>query len=257
MRINLASLFPSLRSRMALKPPMAQVPAQICPDTGPREARSGPRESARSELPAGVERRFVGTTVELRAAKDGKGPGTLVGYAATFDQSSVDLGGFIESIAPGAFSNVLEDDCRCLRNHCDESLLGRTTAGTLRLSQDSVGLHYECDLPDTTVGRDTAELVRLKNITGCSFQFTIADGGQTWDFAGSYGDGMAKRTITKIGRLYDVGPVTFPAYESTKVDMRSFDAAKASRPPSPEQVRATLSRLKARQRFAEASVPPG
>lgn len=225
------------------------------------ELRSSPpsREPARSELPPGVERRHVTASVELRAAKDGKGPGTIAGYAATFNTSSVDLGGFVERLSPGAFSAVLEDDCRCLRNHNDEAILGRSTAGTLRLEQDATGLRFECDLPDTTAGRDTAESIRRKDITGCSFAFTIADGGQSWDFTSE----MAVRTITKIGRLYDVGPVCYPAYESTRVDMRSFDAAKAARAanvlpaaPDPEQVRQSLSLAKARQRLAEALLIP-
>lgn len=205
----------------------------------------------RASIPPNVERRFVGTSVELRAAKSGQGPGTLVGYAATFDQSSVDLGGFVETLAPGAFTSVLEDDCRCLGNHRDEAILGRTTAGTLRLEQDTTGLRYECDLPDTTHGRDMAESIRRKDITGCSFQFTIADGGAQWDFNGP----MAKRTITKIGRLYDVGPVTFPAYESTRVDMRSVEAARAAADQlRQDSVTSSLTTAKARQRLAEASL---
>jgi uncharacterized protein len=203
-------------------------------------------------LPDNLERRFLPSTLELRAAKDGKGPGTIVGYAATFDQASVDLGGFIETLAPGAFSSVLEDDCRCLRNHGDDNLLGRTTAGTLRLEQDASGLRYECDLPDTSTGRDTAESIRRKDITGCSFQFTIADGGAQWDFNGA----MAQRRITKIGRLYDVGPVTFPAYESTRVDMRSVEAARAAADAlRAEQSQSLLTQAKARQRLAEAHFP--
>jgi uncharacterized protein len=216
------------------------------------ELRSQPARSDRALTDPSLERRFVPSSLELRAAKDGKGPGTIVGYAATFNQSSVDLGGFVETLAPGAFSSVLADDCRCLRNHGDDNILGRTTAGTLRLEQDTDGLRYECDLPDTSHGRDTAESIRRKDITGCSFQFTVADGGAQWDFAGP----MAKRTITKVGRLYDVGPVTFPAYESTRVDMRSLEAAKAQ----DEALRTLISQesltnAKARQRLAEASSP--
>lgn len=223
------------------------------PESTPERRSTPEREPPRATTPPGAERRFVSRPVELRAAPDGKGPGTLVGYAATFDQSSVDLGGFVETIAQGAFSTVLEDDCRCLRNHFDDALLGRRSSGTLRLSQDAVGLRYECDLPDTTAGHDTAEMVRRGDMSGNSFQFTIADGGAEWDFAGA----VAKRTITKVGRLYDVGPVTFPAYESTRVDLRSVEAARAAAQEARQQhIDDSLSLAKARQQVAEAFLTP-
>lgn len=222
------------------------------PEPAPERRSQPEREPPRAAAP-GAERRFVSRPVELRAAPDGKGPGTLVGYAATFDQSSLDLGGFVETIAQGAFSTVLEDDCRCLRNHLDDVILGRTASGTLRLEQDAVGLRFECDLPDTTAGRDTAEMIRRGDMTGCSFQFTIAPEGASWDFAGA----VAKRTITKVGRLYDVGPVTFPAYESTRVDMRSVEAARAAAQEAlRQQIDDSLSLAKARQQVAEAYLIP-
>ncbi len=195
-----------------------------------------------------IERRFVGAQVELRESRTG-GPGRIEGYAATFESNSVDLGGFIERLAPGAFRAALAagDDCRCLRNHEDDNLLGRRSAGTLELSEDSHGLRFACELPNTQVGRDTAEMVRRKDMTGCSFQFTM--GGpddEAWDFSTP----MPVRTIKRVGKLFDVGPVTFPAYESTRVDMRSFAAAKALHASPPK----TNSQAKARQRLAEASL---
>jgi uncharacterized protein len=169
-----------------------------------------------------IERRFTSSAVELRAPKAGKGPGTLAGHAAVFDAVSVDLGGFVERLAPGCFDGCLEDDCRCLRNHMDDVLLGRTVAGTLALRVDDVGLGFECDLPDTSAGWDTAELVNRRDISGCSFQFRIAPDGALWDFSSP----VALRTITRVSRLYDVGPVTFAAYDATDVDMRSFERAR-------------------------------
>jgi HK97 family phage prohead protease len=219
---------------------------------GPVEYRSNPAETAsKSMLPEGVERRFHASKVELRAAKDGKGPGQISGYAATFEQMSCDMGGWYEKLAKGAFDHVLQDDCRCLRNHNDESILGRISAGTLEWIQDEYGLWFTCDLPDTQAGRDTAESVRRRDIQGCSFQFSIAEGGEEWDFAGP----TAVRTITRVGKMYDVGPVTFPAYESTRVDMRSFNVARAARDVArAEKVRQSISRAKARLRLAAASL---
>lgn len=219
-----------------------------------RSASTAPAPAKARAAIEGVERRFAAAKVELREAADGQtGPGTLVGYAATFDETSVDMGGFVERIAPGAFTEALTTaDCRCLRNHCDEAILGRQSAGTLRLSEDMTGLRFECDLPDTQAGRDTAESVRRRDIQGCSFQFTTPVDGQEWDFDSD----PPIRTLTKIDQLLDVGPVTFPAYESTQVDMRSVNAAKEARKASEaEKVRVSLSRAKARLRLAEVYLP--
>jgi HK97 family phage prohead protease len=200
----------------------------------------------------GVERRFIPEQVELRKAKFG-GPGRMVGYAAKFGVLSVDLGGWKELLQPGAFAMAIAngEDCRCLRNHMDDNLLGRQSAGTLELQEDADGLRFECDLPDTQTGRDTAENIRRKDMTGCSFQFSVREGGTQWNFDAE----MPLRTVLANGvkRLYDVGPVTFPAYESTEVDMRSFEAARAALQHLPAAaVLEAISRAKARQRLAEA-----
>src|SRR6185295_11760977 len=107
--------------------------------------------------------------------------GQMVGYAAKYDKLSQDLGGFLEKLAPGCFNDVMEDDTRCLRNHDDDNLLGRTASGTLELILDKIGLMYACELPDTQVGRDTAEMIRRGDMSGSSFQFSIAMDGQNWD----------------------------------------------------------------------------
>lgn len=200
--------------------------------------------------PDGRERRFVGTTVELRASKRGDAIGLITGYAARYNQSSCDLGGFFERIAAGAFRAVMDDDVVCLFNHRDECILGRSTSGTLRLREDDDGLAYDDDLPDTGWGRDTRVSVGRKDITGCSFAFTVADDGESWDFNGR----VAVRTIHKFARLYDVGPVTHPAYDSTEVNARSLETARERRlilPGNPVSV--SLSLAQARLRLATAS----
>jgi len=106
-----------------------------------------------------MEKRFQVT--EVRAVKNGD-KRTITGYAARYNVLSCDLGGFRERIASGAFKRILatNPDVVCLFNHSDNAVLGRTTTGTLRLSEDSRGLKFECDLPDTTAGRDTYESVQ-------------------------------------------------------------------------------------------------
>ena len=140
-------------------------------------------------------------------SKDGKD--VVIGHAAVFNSLSEDLGGFREKINPGAFDDVLENDVRAYFNHDPNYLLGRTNAGTLRLSVDDTGLRYELDVPDTTVGRDLKENMRLGNITQSSFAFTIGKDGDAWERTDKGGD---IRIINKVDRLYDVSPVSLPAY---------------------------------------------
>jgi HK97 family phage prohead protease len=149
-------------------------------------------------------------TSEVRAASK---PMVLEGYAALYNEPT-DLGAFREMIAPGAFAEVLEDDVRLLLNH-DGAPLARTKNGTLELSDDDKGLLYRAELIDTQAGRDLYAMVQRGDITQSSFGFTI-------ERQEIQEDGL--RVITKVGRLLDVSPVTYPAYEATEV------YARASRP---------------------------
>lgn len=147
--------------------------------------------------------------------------GRAVGYAALFN-TAADIGGaFEEYIEPGAFDEADMSDVRALFNHDPNMLLARTASGTLRLSIDQKGLRYEFDIPDTNAGRDLRELLRRGDISQSSFGFSIAE--EDWEDR----RGMkSKRKIKKIKRLYDVSPVTFPAYQETSVALRSFEAWK-------------------------------
>src|SRR5882757_4399416 len=102
---------------------------------------------AKNNRENGLHTGYFEGQIELRAAKKGSGPGQMVGYAAKYDKLSQDLGGFFEKLAPGCFNDVMEDDTRCLRNHSDDNLLGRTASGTLELILDKIGLMYACELP--------------------------------------------------------------------------------------------------------------
>jgi len=130
----------------------------------------------------------------------------VVGHASVYNTMSEDLGGFREIIAPGAFDDVLENDVRALINHDGNLILARTTSGTLALSTDEKGLRYEFEMPETSYGKDLAVSMKRGDITQSSFAFTVAD--DSWETR----DGMDVRTITKVKRLFDVSPVTYPAY---------------------------------------------
>jgi HK97 family phage prohead protease len=174
---------------------------------------------------ADVEKRCLMAGLELRASRSGRGPGTIVGYAAVFEKFSADLGGFYETIRRGAFAGVLSNDVRALKNHDPAYLLGRLKSGTLRLNEDELGLRFEVDLPDTQTGRDTATEVERGDLDGASFAFiTELD---DWDWSGD----KPIRTLIKIRELFDVGPVTYPAYTDTSAAMRSLTAGRSITPP--------------------------
>ena len=155
---------------------------------------------------------FRTTTEDVELRSNGDGGRTLVAYAAVFGAESRDLGGFTEEVRAGAFTKTLaEADVRAVVNHDPSQLLGRNRAGTLRMMEDSYGLRYEVDLPDTTHGRDLATSVERGDITGSSFKFAAVR--QDWDR--TEGRDLPLRSLVEV-RLADVGPVTFPAYEATE-----------------------------------------
>ena len=153
-----------------------------------------------------VERRIL-SKAEVRTTKKG----VIEGYAAVFGALSDPIpGGFREKIAPGTFSRAIREgqDVRCLFNHNVDLILGRTRSGTLALSQDSAGLAFECQVADTSAGRDVFTAIERRDIDGCSFSFATVE-----DFWSS--DGQT-RTLLDVN-LFDVGPVTTPAYPQTSV----------------------------------------
>ena len=161
-----------------------------------------------------LERRLlVGDLRSLRA----EGQATRIGgHAAVFD-TPADLGYFIETVKRGAFTKTIaEDDVRALFNHDSNLVLGRNKAGTLRLSEDSKGLAFEVDLPDTQLARDLAVSIDRGDISQCSFGFMVR--GEEVRRV----DGVWNRDLTDV-QLFDVSPVTYPAYDQTDVSMRSLD----------------------------------
>lgn len=153
------------------------------------------------------ERRAFKVKAETRAAnKDGKK--YIEGHAALFNEETW-IGDFREYIAPDAFSDVLNDDTRVLFNHDPSQILARTKNNTAQIKQDSKGLHYRFEVPNTTLGNDLFELVNAGIINQSSFGFTIKD--EKWE----RDDKGTIREITKVGTLYDVSPVSFPAYKQT------------------------------------------
>jgi HK97 family phage prohead protease len=151
----------------------------------------------------------------------------IVGYAAKFGVTSLDLGDFVERLDPGAFALVTERrgrkkplQTRALWNHDPNFPLARYPE-TLRLTVDDVGLRYEFPVPDTSYGRDIAANIKANIVRGSSFAFQVAKGGDEW----SMEEGRSVRTIKRVDSLIDVSPTTFPAYPDSDVAVakRSYD----------------------------------
>lgn len=180
-----------------------------------------------------IERRTLAEPIELRAVEGQPGP-VIAGYAARFDVESKDLGGFREIIRKGAFDRTLKKggpDVIARVNHQSSLLLGKKSSGTLRLSVDELGLRYEVDLPDTSVGRDVAEHIRRGDISESSFAFAVAKDGAKWTARST--DGLPLREV-HAADLFDVAPVIdSAAYPSTSVSMRTLEEAKAADGPAP------------------------
>jgi HK97 family phage prohead protease len=161
-----------------------------------------------------AERRFTSVPVEIRAGSDKR---TIGGYAAKFERTSQNLGGFVERIAHGFFNKSRGDGwpgVQARYNHDDNMLLGTTAAGTLRLGLDEVGLPYEVDLPSSRA--DVYELVQRGDVRQSSFAMIVYEDEWTTN-----DQGFPLRTLIS-GRLMDVAPVNAPAYEDTSVGLRSL-----------------------------------
>jgi hypothetical protein len=171
--------------------------------------------AAQRNTPQGIERRVFNTHIEVRSAsEDGSIP--MVGHAALFDTRAEIVPGFFEVIARGAFTTAIgRDDVRMLINHDSNLILARTSAGTLRLSEDETGLATDADMAPTSYGKDLAISMERGDISQMSFAFQAEV--EDWQ---DLPDGSWLRTVRQA-KLYDVSPVTYPAYDGTDAALRS------------------------------------
>lgn len=164
------------------------------------------------------ERRYL-PIGELRVMSE---TGVIEGHAAVFNELSQDLGGFREQIAPGAFAKTIKEaDVRALWNHDPNYVLGRNKAGTLEMEEDEKGLKVKIHPPKATWADDLRESIKRGDVSQMSFGFrTIKDHWEERDGA------EVIRTLLEV-QLFDVSPVTFPAYLKTDVSARAISAAAA------------------------------
>ena len=170
-----------------------------------------------------IQRAF---TSDVEARKGSEDELRVRGHAAVFDSPTI-IGsrryGYVEQIRAGAFDGRLDDDARYLENH-GGAPFARVKNGTVNLSLDGRGLVVDADLnPNMQSARDHHAAIERGDIDAMSFAFTILE-DEVEQLSEDHEEfpGMVMRTITKIGRLYDVSGVTYPAYEDTDVGVRSI-----------------------------------
>lgn len=173
-----------------------------------------------------MERRFTQSQVQLRKSDTEGAPSGMRGTAPVFFDGTPETEfelwpGVFERTMPTAADGVLSrgDDVRGLKNHDRNLLLGRTASGTMTLSKTSRGIVFDVPaLPDTTTGRDTAVELASGDLSGSSHSFTVAR--ETWTREKRGDDDVEIREIHEFGSMFDVGPVTFPAYAGADAGVR-------------------------------------
>lgn len=172
--------------------------------------------------------------IEFRADEsDGLGLGTLTGYAAVFNEETIIdswEGQFVERVAPGAFRKTLADRgdrIKVLFNHGFDPSIGDKPLGKPSVQEeDERGLRVEVPLDDTSYNRDLVASLRSGALDGMSFRFSVTR--EEWDDTDDDDRALPIRTLKEV-RLYEYGPVTFPAYEATTAGVRARDAYQAWR----------------------------
>jgi HK97 family phage prohead protease len=145
----------------------------------------------------------------------------LARYPIVFNSDSVDLGGFVEQIAPDAVDRTLQGtaDVVALRNHDSSMPLGRRSAHTLTLEKRDRGLLATVDVnPDVTFASDLIELIDRGDAPGGSFGFIALD--DIWTMRGTT---PHRTVIDMVIREVSLG-VAFPAYAATA--LRAIEAAR-------------------------------
>lgn len=150
----------------------------------------------------------------------------FVGYAAVYNSRSrliLENGKvFFEILLPGSFDRVLADpalDVVLCIDHEHKTNLGRTISGNVKLESDEIGLKFRALVPNTSLGRDTLEMISRGDYTDCSFLFSVNSDGETWE---RDGDGNMIHIISQVAALYDVTICTLRgAYEQTIIDVET------------------------------------
>jgi len=172
-----------------------------------------------------IQRRDAGEDANLPGAAESNSR-MVFGYAMLYDTPTVlfewDDCQYIEVIERGAATEALKtSDIRALFNHNPNYILARTSSNTLIVQEDEKGLYFEFEAPETSMGNDLLVSIQRGDISQASFAFDISERTILREEKAD-GKEVVTITIKKMGQLYDVSPVTYPAYEDTEVSMRSM-----------------------------------
>jgi HK97 family phage prohead protease len=159
-------------------------------------------------------RSYKVSNIEIRDGTDGR---SIAGYPVVFGKPSENLGGFVEYVDREAFQDVSFDNVYLLYGHEFNNVLARVDAGTLDIGVDDNGVYFRATLPNTTLANDVLENIRVGNIQGMSFGFTVAQ--DTWQT----GTEVDVRTILKIDELFEITLTPIPAYQDTRVAIAQRD----------------------------------
>lgn len=185
-----------------------------------------------------MEHRYI--PMDRMEVREDGGDLYIEGYFAVFNSVYELWPGATESIAPGAFDDSVSDDVRALYNHNTDLVLGRTSAGTMEIKQDSRGLWGRIRINrDDSDAMNAYARIQRGDITGCSFGFDIAD--QETEYRE---DGTVHWTIKRVSPLYEISPCTFPAYQDTTVSARKHDLEEVKRKRTELWKRAMVEKLK-------------
>lgn len=169
---------------------------------------------------------------EIRAENNEKNGDHIVGRPIVYN-SKTDLGYFDEIIEAGALDKANLKDVRFLVNH-DTSMIplarsrnnNENSTMQLEVDKDGMGIRVNLDTENNSEARNLYSAIKRGDITGMSFMFTIDD--EEWEDLES---DHPTRHIRKIGQVFEVSAVTFPAYEATEIsarDKEALDSAKAT-----------------------------
>ena len=167
-------------------------------------------------------RRINAAEMETRTEEDGRR--IVEGYATTFNQPYELMRAkdmiVNEQVDPDAFSETDMSDTIMQYDH-QGRVFARVKNGTLRLEPDAHGLKVIADLGGTEIGRQLYEEIRGGYTDKMSFGFTVT-GDKRTRTKDADGNTVILRTITKVGRLFDVSAVSLPANDATEISSRSI-----------------------------------
>lgn len=171
------------------------------------------------------ESRILKASIETESRSDGK---KYLEYdAIVFNTRSRDVGGFYEIISPLAVRNADFSEWFAKKNHNTNFMLGSSEGGTANYQITDTAVRASVLIGDSTIWSDTIKEVERRELNHASFEFTVKEGGDSWERVTEDGKVKLVRTVTAIEKIYDMSPVNFPAYKDTMgitVAKRSLDA---------------------------------